>query len=104
MRSSSVRSQQSTKDGSTKGAGASNGSGAEPESVDTRALLRVLTAFSRGDFSARMPVDDAGLRGKIADLLNEIIERNQLLTSELDRISRSVGKEGRISQRADLGE
>src|SRR5215468_4492116 len=71
---------------------------------DTRRLLSALMAFKRGDFSARLPEDWTGLPGKIADAFNAVIETNQRMTHELERIVRVVGKEGRISQRASLGE
>ncbi|MGH9631800.1 MAG: HAMP domain-containing protein, partial [Bryobacteraceae bacterium] len=77
--------------------------GSPTEQLDSRELLKVLTAFRKGDFSARMPVDDTGVAGKISDTLNEIIELNQQMAHELERISRTVGKEGKISQRASLG-
>src|SRR5438093_7268014 len=72
------------------------------EKLDSRLLLRVLTDFKKGDFSARLPVDSTGIAGKIYDTLNEIVEFNERLTKELDRISRVVGKEGKIRQRASL--
>ena len=66
-------------------------------------LLGALMAFKQGDFSARLPNHWIGVAGKIADTFNEIIERNQRMTMELDRIGRVVGKEGRITQRASAG-
>src|SRR5215831_4352858 len=71
---------------------------------DTKQLLAALTAFKRGDFSARLPDDWIGLPGKIADTFNEVIGISQRMAGELDRIGQVVGKEGRISQRASLGE
>ena len=71
--------------------------------LDNRELLRVLMAVKRGDFSVRLPVDYTGTAGKIADTLNEIIDLNQRMTQQLDRISTVVGKEGRIDQRMSLG-
>ncbi|MCC6747862.1 MAG: HAMP domain-containing protein [Deltaproteobacteria bacterium] len=50
-----------------------------------------------------MPVEHTGLAGKISDTLNEIIERNQLVTSEIERVAVAVGKEGQTSQRLSLG-
>src|SRR5437764_10025241 len=44
------------------------------------------------------------MAGKVADTFNEVIRINQSLTQELARIERVVGKEGRIRQRASLGE
>src|SRR5215470_13359398 len=73
------------------------------EVLDTGVLLQTLIAFKDGDFSARLPVDRTGVAGKIADTLNEIFRMNERMASELDRISRAVGKEGKINQRASLG-
>src|SRR5262249_49251858 len=66
-------------------------------------LLRVLLAFKKGNFSVRLPVEQTGIAGKIYDALNEVIELNQTMAHEFQRIGRAVGKEGRISQRASLG-
>src|SRR5205085_8271129 len=74
-----------------------------PETLDRRELLKVLTAFRRGDFSTRMAGHRDGLDGKIADMLNDIIGLNEKMTREFGRISNAVGKEGRINQRASLG-
>ena len=71
---------------------------------DTGHLLSALMAFKRGDFSARLPEDWTGVPGKIADTFNAVIERNERMTRELERIGRVVGKEGRIAQRASIGE
>jgi len=70
---------------------------------ETNVLLNTLVAFKRGDFSVRMPVNEVGLAGKIADALNDILEMNEKMVSEFARISRAVGKDGKISQRASLG-
>ena len=61
-------------------------------------------ALRRGDFSAHLPDHWTGVAGKIADTFNDVIRVNQRLTTELARISRVVGKEGRIRQRASLGQ
>jgi len=78
----------------------------EPASntFDATVLLSALTALKRGDFTVRMPLHWTGLAGKVADTFNEVVELNQRMARELDRLSRVVGKEGRISQRASLGD
>ena len=81
-----------------------NGSHVDGNQLDTRQLLTALTAFRRGDFSVHLPDDWTGVAGKIADTFNDVIQINQRLTMELARISQVVGKEGRIRQRASLGE
>ncbi|MBW4597292.1 MAG: HAMP domain-containing protein [Brasilonema angustatum HA4187-MV1] len=75
----------------------------ESDNLDLKQLLKTLVAVKKGDFSARMPIDQTGMAGKIADTLNDIIEQNERLTTELQRISHVVGKEGKISERASLG-
>ena len=68
--------------------------------IDTRQLLAALMAFKRGDFSARLPEDWTGVAGKIADTFNTVIEANERMTQELERIVHVVGREGRITERA----
>src|SRR6266481_119255 len=70
---------------------------------DNNVLLKTLVAFKRGNFATRMPVDEVGVPGKIADTLNEILELNQKMVSEFARISKAVGKDGKITQRASIG-
>jgi HAMP domain-containing protein/signal transduction histidine kinase/ActR/RegA family two-component response regulator len=69
---------------------------------DTAQLLVALMAFKRGDFSVRLPEDWTGVPGKIADTFNAVIETNERMTLELERIVHAVGKEGRITERAWL--
>src|SRR5579871_2161065 len=73
------------------------------ETFDTSVLLKTLIAFRDGDFSVRLPVDQVGIAGKIADTLNDIFKLNERMGGEFERISRAVGKEGKITQRASLG-
>src|SRR5262249_11339801 len=54
--------------------------------------------------SVRLPDDWTGLAGQIADTFNDVIATNQRMAHELERISRVVGKEGRITQRASIDE
>ncbi len=72
------------------------------EILDANQVLAALFAFKKGDFSVRLPVNQIGLAGKIADVLNDIFELNENMANELSRVSTAVGKEGRISQRAAL--
>ncbi|MDY7225860.1 HAMP domain-containing protein [Hyalangium rubrum] len=72
------------------------------DTLDTRQLLRILAAVQRGDFTVRMPVDTVGIAGKVSDALNDIIDLNERMAKEFERIGNMVGKEGRITQRATL--
>src|SRR5688572_27303211 len=72
------------------------------ERIDAKQLLHVLTQYKHGDFTARLPVDRTGIAGKVYDTLNDVIEQNQKLAAELQRISSRVGKAGQVRQRASL--
>jgi hypothetical protein len=73
------------------------------DNLDPKQLLRILTEIKQGNFSVRMSIDQTGIAGKIADTLNDIIEMNERLTTELEHIGAVVGKEGKINERASLG-
>src|SRR5687768_1696476 len=72
--------------------------------IDREALYSALTSVRRGDFSIRLPNSWKGLNGKIADSFNTIAEMNESMSAELERISRVVGREGRIDERVKLAE
>ncbi|MBE9229309.1 HAMP domain-containing protein [Phormidium sp. LEGE 05292] len=75
----------------------------DSDQLDLKQLLRTLTEVKKGNFGTRMPIDQTGMAGKIADTLNDIIEMNERMAAELDRISNVVGKDGKIYERASLG-
>ena len=81
--------------------------GGTPEAAngeaDLRDILRALTALKKGDFSARLPVHWLGTSGKVADAFNEVAELMEESTSDLNRINRLVGKEGKINERLVTG-
>ena len=70
----------------------------EAPSLDLRKLLRALQAVRDGDFSVRLPSDQTGLAGKVADTFNEIVSSNERLARELERAGQIVGKDGRVLQ------
>src|SRR4051812_39574061 len=78
--------------------------GQDSGAIDLKTVLRALVAFKGGDFSVRLPDDWTGVAGEVADSFNEVISTNERLALELDRVGRVVGKEGRIKQRASLGD
>src|SRR6202011_1978259 len=70
------------------------------KTVDTAELLNAVGAFKNGNFSGRLPADRTGVGGKVYDALNEIFGQNEQMAQEVARIRNSVGKEGKITQRA----
>jgi len=73
-----------------------------PEELDLKLILSTLMALKKGDFSARLPSDWTGVSGKIADTLNDIIETNERMVKTVTEVSRVVGREGRLTQRANV--
>ncbi|MBB3221482.1 HAMP domain-containing protein [Pseudoduganella umbonata] len=73
-----------------------------PEELDLKLILQTLMALKKGDFSARMPSDWTGVSGKIADTLNDIIDTNDRIVKSVTEVSRVVGREGRLTQRASV--
>jgi signal transduction histidine kinase/CheY-like chemotaxis protein/HAMP domain-containing protein len=67
-------------------------------------LLRALRIYKRGDFSVRMPLDLTGEAGEIALAFNDVVERSEALEREIARLNVAVGKDGRLSQRANVGD
>jgi len=69
-----------------------------------RQLLTTLGAVRDGDFSARLPSDWAGLDGKVADTLNQIVSRMERSNANLLRLRHAVGEEGQLGERLALGD
>ncbi len=76
--------------------------GGADDVLDEKLLLVALTSLQRGDLSVRLPVHWTGVSGKIADAYNGLAEMIAKHTDEIDRISRVVGKNGRLNQRMPL--
>ena len=72
------------------------------EFLDRRQLVSALRAFRRGDFSVRLPDDLSGVDSEIATLFNEVVTLEEHMTNEFERLSRVVGKEGKINQRGSV--
>ncbi len=62
-------------------------------------LLEALIHFRDGDFAHKMPANLVGVQGKIADVFNEIVTLTDRRTNEVERVSRMVGKEGKLKER-----
>lgn len=71
----------------------------QSDQVHTGELLNALMAFKKGDFSYRMPFDQTGIAGKVADTFNEIMEMQENLVNEINSVAKVVGKEGKLTRR-----
>jgi methyl-accepting chemotaxis protein len=67
-----------------------------------RQLLAALRTFRKGNFSVRLPIELIGLDGEIADAFNDVIELNERMCKEIERLRHIVGEQGKIGYRAKL--
>src|SRR2546428_252642 len=90
-------------EGGGHGIGRNGHSGAEEARL--RPLLEALVAAQDGQFAVRLPFTrGTGLMAEIARTFNHVVGRNEALTTELVRLERVVRREGRMTERASLGE
>ena len=78
------------------------GSGAAA-GLERREILRALRLLRRGDFSVRLPLDLTGVDGEIACAFNEVVELNDAMTRDFERVSEMVGREGTCTARPARG-
>jgi HAMP domain-containing protein/signal transduction histidine kinase/CheY-like chemotaxis protein len=90
----------------TGGAGdGARGNSAVParESRALNRLLEALTAMRDGNFSRRLRIGADPLLAEISAVYNEVADRQQHLASELARVRRAVGRDGRLDERLAPG-
>jgi len=80
----------------------SNGTQTSGEALER--LREALRAAAAGDFSQRLPARRQGVIGEVEVAYNELVERNARLSAELERMARVIGREGRMTERAQLGD
>ncbi|MFP8887511.1 HAMP domain-containing protein [Streptomyces mangrovi] len=75
----------------------------EVEAAAVNRLLTALEAMRDGNFRKRLTVAGDGPMAEIAAVFNEVADRNLHLTSELARVRRVVGKDGKLTERLETG-
>ncbi|HET9733068.1 MAG TPA: HAMP domain-containing protein, partial [Acidimicrobiales bacterium] len=86
--------------------GRSNGNGSSAVSAEEAALTKVidaLEALGRGDVSTRLSIRGEGLSRQAAVAFNRVADLSDRLTRETERVSKVVGREGRMGERVNLG-
>jgi HAMP domain-containing protein/signal transduction histidine kinase/DNA-binding response OmpR family regulator len=71
---------------------------------EARTLLAALIALKQGDSSVRLPVEWTGMQGKLAETFNDVVDLNERMAEELQRLRQKVGKEGKLKQRAAMSD
>src|SRR6202035_2357837 len=67
-------------------------------------LVAALDALENGNFSVRMPLGRPGTEGDICEGVNSIAARLERFNSNLARLRKRVGEEGKIGERLSLGD
>src|SRR5689334_5544980 len=80
-----------------------NGFDGSGSPVGMQNLLDALQAVRVGDFSVRLPGNQTGLAGKVADTFNEIVAANERMAHQLEQVGQVVGKEGKTRKRVKFG-
>ena len=70
---------------------------------DLQLLLAGLRSLRDGDFSVRLDLGPDPLAREMANAFNEVADRNEHTLAELTRISTTVGLQGDMDDRADVG-
>ncbi|MEP6989988.1 MAG: HAMP domain-containing protein, partial [bacterium] len=68
-----------------------------------RQLLAGLRSLDAGDFSTRLESNGDALMSEIADIFNSVATKQGRLAEELNRVALSVGREGKMRDRATIG-
>ena len=70
---------------------------------DLRRLLAAMRDLKEGDFNVRLPVSEDPLLAEIADEFNGIAKLNTRLSEEMTRVSKTIGRQGQMNDRASVG-
>jgi signal transduction histidine kinase/HAMP domain-containing protein/ActR/RegA family two-component response regulator len=76
--------------------------GSKPADPRLQQLLEGLTAVRGGDFRTRLPHTGDPLMDEIASVFNSMTDQLALFTSEVTRVAREVGTEGKLGGQAQV--
>jgi hypothetical protein len=79
----------------------SNGT-VEIKKQDLQELLEALRSARDGEVGVRLPAQKSGAMGDVARAFNQLADRREGLQDELRRVSKVIGREGRMTERAHL--
>ena len=65
-------------------------------------FLKILVKVKNGNFSQRFPTDQNGVKRSICDALNEIIDLNERMVFEFQKVGKNIGKQGKLTNRVAL--
>ena len=82
-------------------ANAPNGDGAVVSAADLQPLLEALRARRRGEVGVRLDTRKRGIVGQLGKAFNDLAQTRERTTDEIVRVATVIGREGRLTDRAD---
>lgn len=73
----------------------------EPE-ISEAELYNLLLQVRNGNFSVRLPAGQSGMKRSICGVLNEIIDMNERMALEFEKVGKIIGKQGKLHKRVEL--
>src|SRR5204863_7364033 len=67
-----------------------------------RNIAAVTTAVAKGDLSKKITVDVSGEIAELKDTINTMVDQFNSFASEVTRVAREVGSEGKLGGQADV--
>jgi HAMP domain-containing protein len=77
--------------------------GANPRERALRRLLAGMRAVDAGDFTVRLDPSGDPLVAELAEVFNSVVTKQGRLCEEISRVALSVGREGKMRDRATIG-
>jgi len=71
--------------------------------VQVRGIGKVVTAVSQGDLTQKLTLEAAGEVADLAQTINRMVDDLNRLASEVSRVARVAGAEGKLTERATVG-
>ncbi len=71
--------------------------------TQVRGIVKVVTAVSQGDLTQKLMLEAAGEVADLAQTINRMVDDLNRLASEVSRVARVAGAEGKLTERATVG-
>ena len=71
--------------------------------TQVRGIVKIVTAVSQGDLTQKLLLEAAGEVADLAQTINRMVDDLNRLASEVSRVARVAGAEGKLTERASVG-
>jgi methyl-accepting chemotaxis protein len=71
--------------------------------TQVRGIVKIVTAVSKGDLTQKLTLEAKGEVADLADTINSMVDDLNRLASEVSRVAKVAGVEGKLTERATVG-